>query len=146
MIVFPKARNWTLCWATWIQSTLWQYLSPRSILIVSSDPHLNRPPNWIGSSFDIFRPNCEYHFSHLILMHWVTVLLPHGWSMASDWLSWLSIPTADSMEQKPIFAGLVSNFPDFIGPWDSLPCLQEPATGPCPEPDESISHFHILFL
>jgi hypothetical protein len=33
-----------------------------------------------------------------------------------------------------------------MGLKDSLPCSQEPATLPCPEPDESSSHPHILFL
>jgi hypothetical protein len=27
----------------------------------------------------------------------------------------------------------------------SLPCSQEPATDPCPDPDASSPHFHILF-
>jgi hypothetical protein len=30
-------------------------------------------------------------------------------------------------------------------PEDSLPCSQEPAIGPCLEPDESSQHFPILF-
>jgi hypothetical protein len=31
-------------------------------------------------------------------------------------------------------------------PEDSLLCLQEPATGPYPVPDESTLHPHIIFL
>jgi hypothetical protein len=30
-------------------------------------------------------------------------------------------------------------------PESSLPCLQKPAAGPYPEPDESIVHFPTLF-
>jgi hypothetical protein len=31
-------------------------------------------------------------------------------------------------------------------PEGSLPCLQEPATGPCPKQDESSPYLYILFL
>jgi hypothetical protein len=34
----------------------------------------------------------------------------------------------------------------FMEPEDSLPCSQEPSSGPCPEPDESSPCHPILFL
>jgi hypothetical protein len=34
----------------------------------------------------------------------------------------------------------------FIEPEGSLPCAQEPATGPYPQPDESSPYYPILFL
>jgi hypothetical protein len=35
--------------------------------------------------------------------------------------------------------------PRLMEPKDSVPCSQEPATGPCPEPDESTPHPPTLF-
>jgi hypothetical protein len=35
--VFTRTRHWILSWATWIQSTLSQHISPRSVLISSSN-------------------------------------------------------------------------------------------------------------
>jgi hypothetical protein len=37
--------------------------------------------------------------------------------------------------EKLIVARLVKKFRAFYGTKDSLPCSQDPATGPCPEPD-----------
>jgi hypothetical protein len=36
-------------------------------------------------------------------------------------------------------------FYDFIEPEGSLSCSQEPATGPYPEPNESVPHLPTLF-
>jgi len=36
-------------------------------------------------------------------------------------------------------------FPDFMDPEGSLPCSQEPATGPYPKPDGSSPHLSTLF-
>jgi hypothetical protein len=47
---------------------------------------------------------------------------------------------------KMIFAQLAKKFPSFIEPEVSLPYSQEPATGPCPEPDESSPRPHTLFI
>jgi hypothetical protein len=44
---------------------------------------------------------------------------------------------------RNLVAQISKNFLVFIEPDDSLPCWQQPATGPCPEPDESNLHCHI---
>jgi hypothetical protein len=38
------------------------------------------------------------------------------------------------------------NPPSYIEPEVSLPWSQEPAAGPCTEPDESSPHIHTVFL
>jgi hypothetical protein len=48
--------------------------------------------------------------------------------------------------EKITVAYLVKKFPLFVEYVGSLPCSQEPATGPYPEPDESSPHLHALFL
>jgi hypothetical protein len=35
--------------------------------------------------------------------------------------------------------------PTFYGPEGLLPCSQEPASGPCPKPDETTPHLPTLF-
>jgi len=47
---------------------------------------------------------------------------------------------------KPTLASVLSrNSQTFIEPQVSLPCLEEPATGPYPKPDASRQHLPILF-
>jgi hypothetical protein len=53
--------------------------------------------------------------------------------------TWYSI-----LLEKLTVAELVKNFLTFTEPEGSLPCSQEPTTGPYPEPDES-SPPYILF-
>jgi hypothetical protein len=47
--------------------------------------------------------------------------------------------------EKLIITQLVKNSPSLMEPECSLPFLQEPATGPYPEPDASNPHIPILF-
>jgi hypothetical protein len=49
------------------------------------------------------------------------------------------------IEAQLMNSNLSRNTPPFMGPQGSLPCLQELATSPYPEPDESILHLPTLF-
>jgi hypothetical protein len=47
--------------------------------------------------------------------------------------------------QKLIVTQLIKKFSAFLETEGSLPCSQQPATGPCPVPDESSPHFPPYF-
>jgi hypothetical protein len=55
-------------------------------------------------------------------------------------------PWSRILLQKLTVAQLVEKFPAFMEPESSLPCSQQPATDPYPEPDESSPQFSTLFL
>jgi hypothetical protein len=48
--------------------------------------------------------------------------------------------------EKPLVVQLLKNFPTFYGTKGSLPCSQEPSTGPCLKPDQSSTYHSILSL
>jgi hypothetical protein len=58
----------------------------------------------------------------------------------------LIIAQGEPLQNTMSVAQLLKKLPAFIEPEGSLPCLQEPATSPYPEPDESSPHPPFLFL
>jgi hypothetical protein len=67
---------------------------------------------------------------------------PQFWSLA---LNYNSLHGAGVLHEKLIVAQWFKAFPPFVGSGDPFSCLQEPTTGPYPEPDESCTHSS-LFL
>jgi hypothetical protein len=62
-----------------------------------------------------------------------------------------TITSSNSMEQSPSReadsrSAQSRNSSPYMESEGLLLCSQEPVTGPCPEPDESSPHPHILFL
>jgi len=55
-------------------------------------------------------------------------------------------PWSRVLFEKLIVSQLVKTIPAFYGAHRSLPCWQEPATGPYRQPDQSSSHTHALFV
>jgi hypothetical protein len=53
---------------------------------------------------------------------------------------------AESLLRNQQAFSYLRNSQHFMEPECSLLCLQEPATGPCPEPDESSPYNPVLFL
>jgi hypothetical protein len=58
---------------------------------------------------------------------------------------WLD-PWRRALLEKPPVMELLKNFPTFYGTESSLPWLQEPSTGPYPEPDQYSRYYPILSL
>jgi hypothetical protein len=56
------------------------------------------------------------------------------------------IPWNRVLFEKLIVTQLATTFLAFNGPWNLIPYLQEPVTGPYPESDESSPYPHILSL
>jgi hypothetical protein len=67
------------------------------------------------------------------------------WAKWSQSTPHLLIPWSRVLLEKPTVTQLVK---PFMEPEGSLPCSQQPATGPCPEPDDSSPHppYCILIL
>jgi hypothetical protein len=72
---------------------------------------------------------CQHFFLHMG-NYWLKYLKPTSWSWAL-----LEMPPGCSYSRI---------FQQFMEPEGSLPCSQEPSTGPYPEPDQSSPYHHIL--
>jgi hypothetical protein len=59
--------------------------------------------------------------------------------------SYITTPTCRVLLEKLTVTQLVKKFPTFIKPESSLPCSQQPATGPYPKSDESNPHLPTIF-
>jgi len=58
----------------------------------------------------------------------------------------LDTPSAWSRVLEKLTVTQSRNFPPFMEPEGSLPCSEEPTTGPYPKPDESIPQLYTLFI
>jgi hypothetical protein len=61
------------------------------------------------------------------------------------WITQLSLWSWTLLEKAPV-AQLLRNFQHFMETEGSLPCSQEPATSPSPDPNQSSPYHHILFI
>jgi hypothetical protein len=110
----------------------------------------------VKSSKPIILLNTEEYFkATLIASTWHHVLnFDEEPFLSSNWDSWksgLSGRKTNSMELKISWEAAsrsaAQEFPQhFMVPEGSLPCSQEPSTGPYPEPDQSSQYLPILFL